>query len=83
MYPPINFNWVLHKNMGVFCTRVVLFALAKCNKKGDMCTRMCIMHNFRAKDNQNAGPSVRYALVQGGAVDGQVNKPRQMVNAGQ
>ena len=58
---------------GVFCTRVVLCAVAKCNKKGDLCTRARILHSFQAKDNQNAGPSVRYALVQGGGgyiVDG-------------
>ena len=35
----------------------------QCDKKGDMCTKVCILHSFCAKDNQNAGPSVRYALV--------------------
>ena len=32
-----------------------------------------IKSHFRAKDNQDAGPSVKYALVSGGTVDGRVH----------
>ena len=78
MYPSVNLGFaqkhdVICTRGGVFCTRVVLYALAKCDQKGDMCTRVWILHSFRARDNQNAGPSVKYALVQGGTDDGRVH----------
>ena len=77
LYPPFNLGFAQKHDVictmgGVFFTRVVLYALATCNPKGDMCTRVRILHSFRARDNQNAGPSVKYALVQGGTYDGRV-----------
>ena len=68
LYPLLNLGFaqkhdVICTRGGIFCTRMVLFAVAKCIKNGDMCSRVCILHKLRAKDNQNAGRSVRYALV--------------------